>query len=228
MKTLPFRLLPALFALAACSDDATSPDGGSGGDPEGLLQIVPGIAALPAVDVVVDGQVRLTNVAYGVPSSPLALSVGAHIVKVVPPGTGPSTGGTTVNVRANDTTRVVVVGTPTAPNPVALGDTGAAPVAGMGKLRVSHMAPNAPPIDVYRSQPDFPAFTKIMDPFQHGAASPFLVSTPGNWVIRLTAKGTDQVIAESAPIRVDALWIRTILLLDAPNGGVKITPLGEQ
>jgi hypothetical protein len=228
MKTLSFRLLPALFALAACSDDATSPDGGNGGDPEGRLQIVPGIAALPAVDVVVDGQVRLTNVAYGVPSSPLALSVGAHLVKVVAPGTGASAGGTTVNVRENDTTRVVVVGTPTAPNPVALGDTGATPVAGMGKLRVSHMAPNAPPIDVYRSQPDFPAFTKIMDPFPHGSASPFIQSTPGNWVIRVTAKGTEQVIAESAPIRVDALWIRTILLLDAPGGGVKITPLGEQ
>ena len=53
-------------------------------------------------------------------------------------------------------------------------------------------------------------------------------STPGNWVIRVTAKGTNQVLAESGPIRVDALWIRTVLLLDAPNGGIKITPLGDQ
>ena len=57
---------------------------------------------------------------------------------------------------------------------------------------------------------------------------PFIESTPGNWVIRVTAKGSTQVLAESAPIRVDALWIRTVLLLDAPGGGIKITPLGEQ
>ena len=42
------------------------------------------------------------------------------------------------------------------------------------------------------------------------------------------AQVADPVLAESNPIRVDALWVRTVLLLDAPNGGIKITPLGEQ
>jgi hypothetical protein len=67
-----------------------------------------------------------------------------------------------------------------------------------------------------------------MDPFPYKASTPFIESTPGNWVIRVTKKGTDEVLAESGPIRVDELWIRTILLLDTPEGGVKITPLGEQ
>jgi len=219
-------LLPALFALAACADDAAGPDDTGGND--GRLQVVPGIAALPLVDVVVDGQVRQTNVAYGVPSSPLALPLGQHQVKVVATGTTATPGGTTVTLRAGDTTRVVVIGTATAPTPVALGDTGAIPVPGKGKLRLSHLATNAPPIDVYRTQPDFGTFITFMDPFPYQAATPFIESTPGNWVIRVTAKGTDQVLAESGPIRVDALWIRTVLLLDAPNGGIRITPLGEQ
>jgi len=145
----------------------------------------------------------------------------------VPAGTAPSAGGTTVTLRAGDTTRVVVIGTPSAMNPVALGDTGAIPVPGKGKLRVSHMAANAPPIDVYRTQPDFQTFVTFMTPFPYQSSSPFIESTPGNWVIRVTAKGTQQVLAESGPIRVDALWIRTVLLLDAPNGGIKITPLGD-
>ena len=227
MRAIHFRLLPALLVLAAaCSDDTVAPD--SSGGENGRLQVVPGVAALPTVDVIVDGQVRLTNVVYGEPSAPLALAPGQYLVKVMPPGTGASPGGTSVSVRAGDTTRVVVIGTPSSPTPVALGDTGATPVPGKGKLRVSHLAANAPDIDVYRSQPDFPGFTKLMDPFPYGKASSFVESTPGNWVIRVTRRGTDQVIAESGPIRVDALWSRTILLLDAPNGGVKITPLGEQ
>ncbi len=223
-RSLP--LLATLFLLGACSDDSTSP--ATGGNTDGRLQVIPGVAAVAAVDVVVDGQTKLSNAAYGVPTTPIALSLGEHQLKVVPAGTAPTTGGATVTLRAGDTTRVVVTGTPGALTPVTLGDTGATPVPGKGKLRVSHLAANAPAIDVYRTQPDFPTFLKFMDPFPYQAATPFIESTPGNWVIRVTVKGTDQVLAESGPIRVDALWIRTILLLDAPNGGVRITPLGEQ
>jgi Domain of unknown function (DUF4397) len=230
MKARSSWLFAAVFVAAACSDDPASPGGtgNNGGNTDGRLQVIPGVSQLSAVDVVVDGQTRLTNAAYGVPTSPIALSLGTHQLKVVPPGTAPSNGGTTVTLRAGDTTRVVVTGTPNAMTPIALGDTGAAPVPGMGKLRVSHMAVNAPAIDVYRTQPDFGTFVKFMDPFPYKESSPFILSTPGNWVIRVTAKGTSQVLAESGPIRVDALWIRTVLLLDAPNGGIKITPLGEQ
>lgn len=227
MKSRAFWLLSAVVVVAACSDDSTGP-GTTGGNTDGRLQVIPGVAALASVDVVVDGQTRLTNAAYGVPSAPIALSLGQHQVKVVPAGTAASAGGTTVTLRAGDTTRVVVIGTPSALTPVALGDTGAVPVPGKGKLRVSHMAANAPAIDVYRTQPDFGSFVKFMDPFPYQAATPFITSDPGNWVIRVTKKGTNEVLAESGPIRVDALWIRTILLLDAPNGGIKITPLGEQ
>jgi hypothetical protein len=227
MKARAFCLIPALVVLAACSDDASGPDN-SGGNTDGRLQVIPGVSALATVDVVVDGQKRLSNAAYGVPTSPIALSLGQHQVKVVPAGTAATDGGTIVTLKAGDTTRVVVIGTATAMTPVALGDTGATPVPGKGKLRVSHLAANAPPIDVYRTQPDFQTFVTFMTPFPYQASSPFIESTPGNWVIRVTAKGTSQVLAESGPIRVDALWIRTILLLDAPNGGIKIVPLGEQ
>jgi hypothetical protein len=227
MRSRTFWLLSAVLAVAACSDDSTGP-GDTGGNTDGRLQVIPGVAAVAAVDIVVDGQTRLTNAAFGVPTAPIALSLGQHQVKAVPAGTAASTGGTTVTLRAGDTTRVVVIGTPGALTPVALGDTGAAPVPGKGKLRVSHMAANAPAIDVYRTQPDFGSFVKFMDPFPYQAATPFITSDPGTWVIRVTKKGTDEVLAESGPIRVDALWIRTVLLLDTPNGEIKITPLGEQ
>ena len=226
MTSRSLWLLAAVSVVAACSGDSTSP--AVGGNTDGRLQIIPGVASLAAIDVVVDGQTRLTNAAYGVPTATIALSLGRHQVKAVPAGTAATAGGATVTLRAGDTTRVVVIGSPGALNPVALGDTGATPVPGKGKLRVSHLAANAPDIDVYRTQPDFGTFVTFMDPFPYKATTPFIESTPGNWVIRVTKKGTDEVLAESGPIRVDALWIRTILLLDAPDGGVKITPLGEQ
>jgi len=225
MNRRSFWLIPAIATLAACSDDPAGPD--QSGNTDGRLQVVPGVAPVTAVDVVVDGQKKVLNAAYGVQTAPIALALGAHTVNVVAAGTPVTSGGATVTLKAGDTTRVVVIGTATAMNPVALGDTGATPVPGKGKLRVSHLAANAPPIDVYRTQPDFQQFVTFMTPFNYQQSSPFIESTPGNWVIRVTAKGTNTVLAESGPIRVDALWIRTILLLDAPNGGIKITPLGE-
>jgi hypothetical protein len=226
MKVAAIRLVPAaLFVLAACSDDSSGP----GPQVEDArLRVVPGIAAMPLVDVIVDGIVKASNVPYASANTTIALSAGTHQVKVVAPGTAPSAGGLSVNLSTNDTTTVVVVGTAAAPNPVALSDTGAIPAPGTGKLRVTHLATNAPAIDVYRSQPDFPAFTKMMEPFAYQASSSFVQSTPGNWIIRVTADNSTTVLAESSPIRVDAGWVRTILLLDAPNGGVRITPLGEQ
>jgi hypothetical protein len=227
MKRRLFWLIPAFATLAGCSDDPAGP-GEQTGNTDGRLQVVPGVAALSAVDVVVDGQKKLLNAQYGVPTAPIALALGAHTVSVVPAGAAATSGGANVTLKAGDTTRVVIVGTATAMTPIALGDTGAAPVPGKGKLRVSHLAANAPPIDVYRTQPDFQQFVTFMTPFNYQQSSPFIESTPGNWVIRVTARGTQQVLAESGPIRVDALWIRTVLILDAPNGGIKITPLGEQ
>ena len=226
MNRRVFWLIPALAAIAACSDDPAGP--AQGGNTDGRLQVVPGVAALSAVDVVVDGQKKLLNAAYGVPTAAIALALGPHTVSVVPAGAAVASGGTSVTLKAGDTTRVVVIGSATAMTPIALGDTGATPVPGKGKLRVSHLAANAPAIDIYRTQPDFQQFVTFMTPFNYQQSSPFIESTPGNWVIRVTARGTQQVLAESGPIRVDALWIRTVLVLDAPNGGVKITPLGEQ
>ena len=227
MNARSLWLLSALIPVVACSDSSAGPEETGNGNTDGRLQVVSAVASVSSVDIVVDGQTRLSNVPYGVPSSPIALSLGQHAVKVVRAGTAPSAGGTIVTLRAGDTTRVVVTGTPTAMTPVALGDTGATPVAGKGKLRVSHLAANASAIDVYRLQPDFPSFVKFMEPFPFNATTPFIMSDPGNWTIRVTARGTSQVLAETS-VRVDALWIRTVLLLDAPNGGIKITPLGEQ
>jgi hypothetical protein len=224
MKVRPLFVFAASLALVACGDD----DPSGPGPTQGRLRLVPGIAAMPLVDIIVDGQLKAEDVPFSKTSAAIALPVGAHQVKVVAPGTAPSAGGTNVTVKANDTLTVVAVGTAAAPNVVVLGDTGAAPVAGKGKLRVRHLASGTPDIDVYRSQPDAPTFTKVMDPFPLDATSPFLESTPGNWSIRVTAKGTETVLAERTNIPVNALWVRTALIIDKVGGGVQIALVGEQ
>ena len=91
MNARSLWLIPALTAAVACSDEASGPD--DNGNTDGRLQVVSAVSAVASVDVVVDGQTRLSSVPYGVPSSPIALSLGQHSVKVVPAGTAPSAGG---------------------------------------------------------------------------------------------------------------------------------------
>jgi hypothetical protein len=214
------------FSGACTSDDPSAPAPNPAVN-DASLQVIPGVPSVSAVDVVVDGEVKLRNAAYGVPSTIIAVPHGAHSIRVVAAGSTPGSGGATVSVSANDTLRVVAIGSAASISTVALGDTGATPVPGKGKLRVSHLATNAPPIDVWRSQPDYREFIRVMFPFAYRASSPFLESTPGNWIVRVTRENGSQILAESAPIRVDALWVRTVVILDAPGGGVRITALGD-
>src|SRR3954465_1032841 len=98
MTSRSLWLPAAVSVVAACSGDSTSP--AVGGNTDGRLQIIPGVASLAAIAVVVDGQTRLTNAAYGVPTAPIALSLGQHQVKAVPAGTAATAGGATVTLRA--------------------------------------------------------------------------------------------------------------------------------
>ncbi len=109
---------------------------------------------------------------------------------------------------------------------VALSDTGAAPVAGRGKLRVVHLAAGAPAVDVWRTQPDFPTAVRVMFPFAYRAESAYVQSTPGTWTVFVTAAGqAAPVRAASGPIAVAGGEVRTVVLLDAPGGGVRVTVL---
>ena len=75
MTARSISLLSVLLTVVACSDDASGPDAGGNNNTDGRLQVVSAVSAVSAVDVVVDGQTRLSNVPYGVPSSPIALSM---------------------------------------------------------------------------------------------------------------------------------------------------------
>lgn len=96
-------------------------------------------------------------------------------------------------------------------------DTNAVAVAERSKLRVMHLAPNAPPVDVWRTQPDAATPTRIMTPFGYGATSPYLLSDPGEWNVWVTpADGAvDDTLAQTGPIALGSLEVATVFLLDS-------------
>ena len=223
-KTL---ILCAVALLAACADkETTAPFEHRDDDPNATarLRVLQGTGT--NVDVLIDGVVVLNGVARGQASSFAALAPGTHVVGIRRAGATTLAGTRSVTLAAQDTANVILIDSSTVINPIVLTDTGATPVAGKSKLRVVHFATNAPAIDVWRTQPDWSTLIRVMFPFAYRAASSYLQSDPGAWNVVITAEGVTEPgvpanqLYNTGTITVPAGEVRTVVLLDAPGGGI--------
>lgn len=210
-------LIATAILVASCGDDAVSPGSGSGAS----LQIVNG--ATQAVDVRVDGTLRASNVSVGALSSVLDVAPGSHAVQLTPAGT--TTGGATVTVNLASEARSTVAATRASSgvSAVALADTGLVVGVGRSKLRVMHLASNAPALDIWRTQPDYQTPISILFPYTYLSGAT-VESSAGTWEVRVWPTGAGSWTAASSMITVPigSGQIRTVVTLDAPGGGVKL------
>lgn len=214
------RIAPVLFSLtamvAACGDDAASPNDGTGS-----LQVIN--AATTAVDVRVDGTVKQAGIAVGALSSVLALPSGSHVVQLTPAGT--TSGGASLTVTIADDARRTVAATKAlvGVNAMALADTGMVVGVGRSKLRVLHLASNAPPLDIWRTQPDFQTPISILFPYTYLSGAT-VESATGAWEVRVwpTGAGSWGAASSSLTVPIGSGVLRTVVTLDVAGGGVKL------
>ena len=219
MRIRPPAVILLCLAATAC-DDSSAPTT----TPTTALRVIN--AADGPVDVLVDGQTLLRRLAAGAVSPRLGVTAAQHAVQLREAGT--STGSSNLAVTAAEGRIATVYARSTGGTlaAAALLDTALVPGPGKGKLRVVHLAPNAPALDVWRTQPDYGTFIRIQFPFPYEAA-PVVQSTPGAWEVRVTPAGQSSelvgpVLASSGAITIAEGELRTVVLLDAANGGVKI------
>jgi Domain of unknown function (DUF4397) len=217
---LALLILPLVAACRADAPLSATPDVPSTAT---ALRVVN--AAGKSVDLLIDGQVVLSDIGARTIAPRIAFGAGPHVVKLRSSGTA---GGVSVAVTAVSGQTATLAALPAADSisVTALADSGAAPVAGRSKLRVIHLAANAPAIDVWRTQPDFQTPIRVMFPFAYKAQSSYLQSTPGVWVVWVTpADATTPTLASSGSVTIGAGEVRTLVILDAPGGGVQVKPL---
>lgn len=222
------RLLAAFLpclAAAACDEP-----GAPTTTPATLLRVIN--AADGPVDVLVDGQTLLRGLAAGAVSPRLGVSATQHAVQLREAGTSTPSSALAVTVAEGRTATVYARSTGGALDAEALLDTALVPGPGKSKLRVIHLAANAPAVDVWRTQPDYQTFIRIQFPFPYEAA-PVVASTPGTWEVRVTLAGESSelvspVLTSSGPIAVGEGELRTVVLLDVANGGVKLELLDDR
>ena len=203
-------LAVAALALGACSDDILVEDPG-GGTGAGLRVIN---ASQAPLTVLVDGRVVAQGLTVASVSSTLPIAPGSHQVRLQT--AGGASAALTVQAAAGRT--VTTFGTPAAGSGLAaavLEDTGSVVPAGKSKLRVTHLAANAPAVDIWRTQPDFQTPIRVMFPFAYQATSSYLQSDPGAWEVFVTPAGGTTRLATTGPIAVPSGERRTVVLLDS-------------
>ncbi|MEP6992522.1 MAG: DUF4397 domain-containing protein [bacterium] len=181
------------------------------------------------VDILVDGTVLASGVAAGT-TSMTSPSAGNHTLALR------ATGSATV-LSQSITTKTGVVNTIAALrsatgtlSTTVLDDTNSVVPAGFTKVRVLHFAPSAGTLHVFRTQPDYQTPVSWQFPFTYQAnpnslSAPFYQSTVGTWEVRIWQSPTDASGWTSAPVKVVVPLLggekRTIIILDAPGGGVR-------
>ncbi|HEX2910642.1 MAG TPA: DUF4397 domain-containing protein [Chloroflexia bacterium] len=105
----------------------------------------------PAVDIYVDGNKVLNNVAFKAVSSYLPVPAGQHRFEVRPAGAAASTKAVidaNANIEAGKDYTVAAINTLDKIQPLVLVDDNTTPGAGKAKVRVVHASPDAPAVDV--------------------------------------------------------------------------------
>ncbi|HSQ30157.1 MAG TPA: DUF4397 domain-containing protein [Gemmatimonadaceae bacterium] len=213
-----------ILNVAACSDAASGLT--ASGAPSVPLRVING-AAVP-VSVIIDGATRVTTLAPASISEVVRVPEGARRVELRPMSGASATA--TLQASAGGTEPVLVAATAVGSSSVGvlvLADTAPIPAPGTSKLRVVHMASKAPPIDVWRKQPDFPTPVRVAFPFLYGFTSGYIQSAPGTWELTVTptdslkkAGGAVGLPSELARLSLTTAADRayTVVLLDAPDG----------
>ena len=215
--------LALLAMFTACSDTKTTDPVTKGAS----LQIVN--AANVAVDVSVDGQVVATNLAASALSPSLSVTSGAHTVSMMP--TGITVGGVAVatSVTTSDAYSSAVALTLSSAGALQaapLADTGKTVNVGRSKLRVMHLAKNALPLDIWRTQPDYQTPISILFPYTYQSGAT-VESAAGDWQVRIwpTGAGSWTSAMSSISVNIPSGVLRTVVTLDAPGGGAKLVLL---
>ena len=114
-----------------------------------MLRVVHMAPGAPNVDVTVNGQRAIANLAFKAASDYAALPAGSYNAKVTPAGQAqPVVIDANLNLTAGQNSTVVATGELPNIQPLVLQDNNTPPPAGQAKVRFVHASPDAPAVDI--------------------------------------------------------------------------------
>ena len=202
-----------VLGLSAC--------GGSSGNGNSFLRVVHGSPDAPNVDVIVDGQVVLSNVPYNTVSAYLLLEPATIKVQVNAAGTDTTVIDADLTLNGGDSLTVIASNLVASISPLVLVDDRSRPQLGNAKVRAVHNAVSAPNVDIYVTEPgaDITALEPTLSDIPYTAASDYLQVPAGAYQVQITPTGDKTVVIDSGEISLADGDIFTLIAQDAAGGG---------
>jgi hypothetical protein len=163
----------------------------------------------PNVDVYVDGNPLLENVAYSTTSNYKAVASGQHRIQVTQAGKSVDDSVIDINV---DLTRskpytVLALGKLANIKGQLLADTSKTPPAGHARVRIVHAATDIGTVDIYASGSTSPALTD-----QYFGSADYVNIPAGTYTFDVTPAGASKVVATSQQLKFEPGWVYSLVL----------------
>jgi hypothetical protein len=206
--------LVALGGLQGGGSAAAAPQGNS------QLRVVHAVPGVPLVDVLVDGAVVWSGLAFGADSGYLVVPAGARAVAVAPSGAGALAARVRAEIAlgAGEARTVIAGGAPD--GVLVLADVGLAPLGAPALVRLAHAAPGAPLLELAVE-----GGPSLADAVAFGQASPYRDATPGAMTLVLRPRGAPTAVASIPGAVLVADRAYTFVALGAPDGGPPLAVL---
>ena len=191
-------ILVAMAALMCMFASASAISAQSG---MAKVRVVHASPDAPAVDVWVDGNKALTNVPFFAASDYLELAAGNHDLKVVATGTTEPAviDAKGVAVEAGKAYTIAAVGKLADIKPAIFVDDLTAPAAGKAHVRVLHLSPDAPGVDVKVANG-----ATLIPNLVFPKASNYLPVDAGSYDLQVTPAGASAVVLNLAGTKLEA------------------------
>jgi hypothetical protein len=212
MVSRQLRNSALLLALLACSESSTTP-----APADAYFRVYNTAKSAGDLAVRLDNVTVRSHVAFGTTTDSVPVSSGAHLVALVPSAASRSSGSAVVTFRNGLLTTLVALDSLTVLIPQPLTDTGLEVPPGKSRLRVAHLAEGAPPLNIFRIQPDYPDPVNVMFPFLYGAVSRYIPSTPGNWWVIVIDSIVGDTLIDAGPIAIPEGQERTVVIVQGDS-----------
>lgn len=199
---VPFAALLSLALLAGCSDDdnPTAPN-----TPAARVNVVHASPDAPAVDLLVDGAVKGSGLAFPNNTGYLDVPAGARNVKVNVSGTSTTVINADLTLTSGASYSVFAIDSVATIAPLVLPDDLTAPATGKAHVRFVHLSPNAPAVDVGVTGGGVVFANRAFQQF-----TPFTPLDAGTYDLEVRLAGTSTVVLPLPGIALQAGRIYTV------------------
>jgi hypothetical protein len=183
------------------------------------------VSSSPSIDLLVDGQVAASSIAFGAASGYTSVSLGSHRVQVRATGTGTTLLDLTRDFSSEGSFSVIPAAGLSQSGALVITDD-PTPITGQGRVRVVHVASAPGAVSVFVTAPDadLSTATPAIPNLQFGAASAYVNVPPGSYRVRVTRAGnTSDVLLDTGGVSVGSGSVRSLVLTDSPGGGLPTT-----